>query len=83
MHLLDLLSQVCVNIFDIFKIYLKFAFITLVIYFVAEWYVLRYGAELEAQLDAAVAAEARGAERPAANSTLNKVYRFILNFLIA
>ncbi|KAH8402827.1 hypothetical protein KR222_001890 [Zaprionus bogoriensis] len=78
MEPMEMLHHLCVNILDIFKIYLKFALITLVIYFVAEWYIVRYGAELEAELDAQVAAD----ERPASNSTLNKVFRLVLNFFV-
>ncbi|EDW18605.1 uncharacterized protein LOC6582426 [Drosophila mojavensis] len=78
MDVLELLHQVGVNIFWIFKIYIKFALVTLVVYFAAEWYIVRYGAELEDQLDAQLAAN----ERPASNSTLSKVFRFVLNFFI-
>ncbi|XP_023174170.2 uncharacterized protein LOC111601692 [Drosophila hydei] len=78
MDALELLQQLGLNIVWIFKIYVKFALITLVIYFVAEWYIVRYGVELEDQLDAQLAAN----ERPASNSTLSKVFRFIVNFFI-
>ncbi|KAH8293820.1 hypothetical protein KR054_005077 [Drosophila jambulina] len=86
MDLVELLHQLLVNLFDIFKIYLKFALITLVIYFLAEWYILRYGADLEAELDAHLVegAELRqeSPERPESNSTLSKVFRFVVNFFI-
>ncbi|EDW69268.1 uncharacterized protein [Drosophila virilis] len=78
MDAMELLHQLCVNIVWIFKIYLKFAFITVIIYLVAEWYIVRYGIELEDQLDGNVAAN----DRPASNSTLSKVFRFVLNFFI-
>ncbi|KAH8246133.1 uncharacterized protein [Drosophila kikkawai] len=86
MDLMELLHQLLLNVFDIFKIYLKFALITLVIYFLAEWYILRYGAELEAELDAHLVAGAElrqeSPERPESNSTLSKVFRFVVNFFI-
>lgn len=83
---MDLMHHLLLNVFDIFKIYIKFAMITLVIYFLAEWYILRYGAELEAELDAHLVegAELRqeSPERPESNSTLSKVFRFVVNFFI-
>lgn len=86
MDLMELLHQLFLHILDIFKIYIKFALITLVIYFLAEWYILRYGAELEAELDAHLVegAELReeSPERPESNSTLSKVFRFVVNFFI-
>lgn len=78
MEPMDILHELYLNILYILKIYIKFALITLVIYFVAEWYIVRYGAELEAQLDAQVDAN----ERPASNSTLSKVFRLVLNFFV-
>ncbi|XP_022231033.2 uncharacterized protein LOC111079987 [Drosophila obscura] len=86
MDLWVILHQVCLHVLDVFKIYLKFAFLTLIVYLVAEWYIIRYGAELEAQLDAHLV---EGAERPedtderaASNTTLGKVFRFVVNFFI-
>jgi len=76
MKLVELLHQMLLNILYIFKIYLKFALITLALYFVAEWYISRYGAELEAQLDVQAAAN----DRPDSNSTLTKVFQIVLNF---
>ncbi|ALC43371.1 CG42445 [Drosophila busckii] len=74
----ELLQQLYVNLVCMFKIYLKFVLLTIVIYFVAEWYITRYGVELEDQLDGRVDEN----QRPGSNSTLNKVFRFIVNFLI-
>ncbi|KAH8256271.1 uncharacterized protein [Drosophila bipectinata] len=87
MDLMELLHQLAWNVFDIFKIYIKFALLTLVFYLIAEWYILRYGAELEAQLDAHLAEgaplrEGSPEERPESNSTLSKVLRFVVNFFI-
>lgn len=75
---MEMLHDVWFHLLYIFKIYIKFALITLVIYFVAEWYIVRYGAELEDQLDAQVPAN----DRPGSNSTLYKVFRLVLNFFI-
>ncbi|KAH8379159.1 hypothetical protein KR009_003320 [Drosophila setifemur] len=87
MDLMELLHQLLLNVFDIFKIYLKFALITLALYLAAEWYILRYGAELEAQLDAHLVQGApqlgeEPPERTESNSTLSKVFRFVVNFFI-
>ncbi|KAH8270009.1 hypothetical protein KR018_002135 [Drosophila ironensis] len=82
MDLMELLHQLLLNVFDICKIYIKFALITLAIYLTAEWYILRYGAELEAQLDAHLVEGAPLPERPESNSTLSKVLRFVVNFFI-
>ncbi|XP_002134683.1 uncharacterized protein LOC108151070 [Drosophila miranda] len=86
MDLWVILHQVCLHVLDVFKIYLKFAFLTLIVYLVAEWYIIRYGAELEAQLDAHLVEGAElpedTAERAASNSTLGKVFRFVVNFFI-
>ncbi|KAH8398308.1 hypothetical protein KR215_003588 [Drosophila sulfurigaster] len=76
----ELLHQLYLNVLQIFKIYIKFAFITLIVYFVAEWYIVKYGAELEAQLDAQLGGENN--EPPASNSTLSKVIRVVLNFFV-
>lgn len=79
MKLMELLHQLCLHILDIFKIYLKFGLITLAVYFIAEWYIIRYGAELvEDQRDAQVAAS----DRSASNSTLSQMFRIVLNFLV-
>ncbi|KAH8366227.1 hypothetical protein KR093_010417 [Drosophila rubida] len=74
----ELLHQLYLNVLQILKIYVKFAFITLIVYFVAEWYIVRYGAELEAQLDAQLADN----DHPASNSTWGKVIRVVLNFFV-
>ncbi|EDV96297.1 GH15284 [Drosophila grimshawi] len=67
MDAMELLHVLYINIVCILKIYVKFALITLVIYFIAEWYIVRYGDELEAELDAQVAQGAAAEERPASN----------------
>ncbi|KRF98505.1 uncharacterized protein Dwil_GK28132 [Drosophila willistoni] len=82
MDLCELLHQLGIHILDIFKIYLKYAFITLILYFIAEWYILRYGDELEAQIDAHLINGRDQGDRPPSNSTLSKVFRFIVNFFI-
>ncbi|KAH8278261.1 hypothetical protein KR044_009022 [Drosophila immigrans] len=74
----EVLHQLYLNVLQIVKIYLKFAFIALIVYFVAEWYIVRYGVELEAQLDAQLADN----DHPASNSTWSKVIRVVLNFFV-
>ncbi|XP_034481810.1 uncharacterized protein LOC117787407 [Drosophila innubila] len=79
MKLMEWLLQLCRHIIDIFKIYLKFGLITLALYFIAEWYIIRYGAELEEdQRDAQVSAN----DLPASNSTLSQVLRIVMNFFV-
>ncbi|KAM8711018.1 hypothetical protein ACLKA7_017619 [Drosophila subpalustris] len=75
---MDWLLQLSLHILQIFKIYLKFGLLTLALYFMAEWYIVRFGPELGDQLDAKVAAN----ERPTSNSTLSQVFRIVLNFFV-
>lgn len=63
------------HLFDIFKIYLKFGLITLVFYFVAEWYILHY-------TDFDTFMEPQPLLKPVSNSTASKVYRFVLDFFL-
>nr|XP_036220702.1 uncharacterized protein LOC106618217 [Bactrocera oleae] len=63
------------HLFDILKIYLKFGLITLVFYFVAEWYILHY-------VDFNTFQEPQPLMKPASNSTASKVYRFVLDFFL-
>lgn len=63
------------HLFDIFKIYLKFGLITLVFYFVAEWYILRYS-------DFDTFMEPKPLLKPDSNSTVGKVYRFFVDFFL-
>ncbi|XP_039964579.1 uncharacterized protein LOC126761332 [Bactrocera neohumeralis] len=63
------------HLFDIFKIYLKFGLMTLVFYFVAEWYILHY-------TDFDTFMEPQPLLKPVSNSTASKVYRFVLDFFL-
>uniref|UniRef100_A0A1A9VN24 Uncharacterized protein n=1 Tax=Glossina austeni TaxID=7395 RepID=A0A1A9VN24_GLOAU len=63
-------------IFDILKIYLKFAITTLVLYFLAEWYLMNYDTENIDNVPTSLTIKS------STNSTVDKLFRFVLDFLI-
>ncbi|XP_037929325.1 uncharacterized protein LOC119663798 [Teleopsis dalmanni] len=74
---MECLQNIFRNISDIFKIYLKLAVITLVIYFVAEWYILRYGLEFDEAPQTQIAAQ-----KPRNVSSVEKLFKLMINFFI-
>lgn len=75
MMLLEYLQIAFQNLVDILKIYLKFAILTLCLYLIAEWYIVRFGIDLDDEQASLVPAQF------GQNSTLHKVYRFAVDFL--
>lgn len=68
------LQIVIQNLFDILKIYLKFAILALGLYLAAEWYIVRFGIDLDDERATLVP------KQLAENSTVHKVYRFVVDF---